>query len=102
MGTFVCKITVWHPYYIIDKPWRKETVAPKTTMKLSPCQRDEEYQHATILQRPAEVHHLDQRKPITSLPLSIYVKIPPHAVQIQRLLQIQKIPGKNLRNQKRT
>ena len=55
-----------------------------TAIYRSPCQRDEEYQHATILQWQAEVHHLDQRKPITSLPLSIYVKIPSHAVQLQR------------------
>ena len=55
-----------------------------TAIYRSPCQRDEEYQHATILQWQAEVHHLDQRKPIMSLPLSIYVKIPSHAVQLQR------------------
>ena len=52
--------------------------------KLSPCQRDEEYQHATILQRPAKVHHLDQRKTVKSLPLSIYVKIQSPALQLQR------------------
>ena len=52
--------------------------------KLSQCQRDEESQHGTILKRLAEVHHLDQRKTVTSLPLSIYVKIQSPALQLQR------------------
>ena len=52
--------------------------------KLSQCQRDEESQHGTILKRLAEVHHLDQRKTVTSLPLSIYVKIQSTALQLQR------------------
>ena len=55
-----------------------------TAIYRSPCQRDEEYQHGTILKGPAKVHHLDLRKTVTSLPLSTYVKIPSPALQLQR------------------